>query len=335
MMIDAARLPEEDRKRVLIVGGCGYLGAMLVPFLLADGHSVTVFDIQWFGHGYLPDNGSLRVIKGDVRDIRGIRDACVGQDAVIWLASLSSNEMCIREPDLHERINKDAVPIGLFAARTANKYAPTVKRFIYASSVAAYGSSTTDATEETPLAPSTPYGEGKLYGEQWCKQYAADDFTTVIVRAASVCGYSCHQRFDLTVNKMTHDAIRHGRIRVNGGDQKRSHIHMRDIIRAYQALLSAPAEDVCGKAFNFVAENQTVHETAQIVAEETGADIDLHPATDDRSYSVDGMKARAVLDFVPRYTVRQAVRDIKVWFAEGMYKDTTPLHYWNLAEGLR
>ena len=314
---------------VLVVGGCGYIGAYLVPHLLCD-HKVTVFDIQWFGHGYLPDNGSLRVIKGDVRDIRGIRDACVGQDAVIWLASLSSNEMCIREPVLHDRINKDAVPIGMFAARLGG-----VKRFIYASSVAAYGSSEKDADEDTPLAPTTPYGEGKLFGEQWCKQYAADDFTTVIVRAASVCGYSPHQRFDLTVNKMTHDAIRHGRIRVNGGSQKRSHIHMRDIIRVYQGLLTAPAEDVCGRAFNFVGENQTVHDTAQIVAEETGADIDLHQATDDRSYSVSGAKARDVLDFVPRYTVRQAVRDLKARFDDGMWKDTTPLHYWNMAEGLR
>lgn len=304
---------------------------MLVPLLLADGRKVTVFDIQFFGHGTLPlDNPNLRVIKGDVRDIRGIRDACVGQEAVIWLASLSNNDMCIRAPVLHDRINKDAVPIGMFAARLAG-----VKRFIYASSVAAYGSSDTDADETTPLAPSTPYGEGKLYGEQWCKQYAADDFTTVIVRAASVCGYSCHQRFDLTVNKMTHDAVRYGRIKVNGGAQKRSHIHMRDICRAYQVLLGAPAEDVSGEVFNFVGENQTVHETAQIVAEETGADIDLFQATDDRSYSVDGAKARLALGFEPRYTVRQAVRDLKARFDGGMWKDTTALHYWNMAEGLR
>ena len=317
--------------KVLVPGGCGYIGAMLVPHLLADGHKVTVFDIQFFGHGTLPlDNANLRVIKGDVRDIRGIRDACVGQDAVIWLASLSNNDMCIREPVLHDRINKDAVPIGIFAARIAG-----VKRFIYASSVAAYGSSETDADETTPLAPTTPYGEGKLFGEQWCRQYAADDFTTVIVRAASVCGHSSRQRFDLTVNRMTHDAVRYGLIKVNGGQQKRSHIHIRDICRAYQELLKAPAEDVSGEAFNFVGENQTVLETAQIVAEETGASIDIGPATDDRSYSVDGAKARSVLTFVPRYTVRQAVRDLKVWFAEGMWKDTTAPHFWNMAEGIK
>ena len=315
---------------VLVPGGCGYIGAMLVPFLLADGHKVTVFDIQFFGHGHLPDNGSLKVIKGDVRDIRGIRDACVGQDAAIWLASLSNNDMCIREPALHDRINKDAVAIGAFAARTAG-----VKRFIYASSVAAYGSSDTDAEETQPLEPSTPYGDGKEFGERWARQYNADDFTCVVTRSASVCGYSPHQRFDLTVNMMAHNAIRYGRIRVNGGQQKRSHIHIRDICRAYQELLTAPADDVAGQAFNFVADNQTVHETAQIVAEETGADIDLYPATDDRSYSVSGAKARDVLGFVPRYTVRQAVRDLKVWFAEGLWKDTTALHYWNMAEGLR
>jgi nucleoside-diphosphate-sugar epimerase len=323
----------KDRRsvNVLVPGGCGYIGAMLVPWLLSDGHKVTVFDIQFFGHGHLPDNANLRVIKGDVRDIRGIRDACVGQDAVIWLASLSNNAMCERFPVLHDRINKDAVAIGAFAARTAG-----VKRFIYASSVAAYGSSDDDAEETQPLAPSTPYGEGKEFGERWARQYDADDFACTVTRSASVCGYSPHQRFDLTVNKMTHDAIRHGRIRVNGGQQKRSHIHIKDICRAYQEVLTAPADDVAGQAFNFVADNQTVHETAQIVAEETGADIDLFPATDDRSYSVSGAKARDVLGFVPRYTVRQAVRDLRARFDDGDWPDsTTNQAYMNMAEGLR
>lgn len=310
---------------------------MLVPMLIAlDRHDVTVFDIGWFGSGHLPDNPRVRLIRGDVRDIRGMRDACVGQDAVLWLASLSNNAMCERYPVLHDRVNKDAVPAGLYAARIAG-----VKRFIYASSVAAYGSSERDAVETDPLAPSTPYADAKRYAEEWTKMYNADDFTTCITRSASVCGYSVHQRFDLTVNKMVHDAVRYGAIKVNGGQQKRCHIHIRDICDAYRILLAAPDEDIAGQAFNFVAENATVLETANIVAEETGAKIEIGPATDDRSYTVDGRKAALELGFRPLYTVRQAVRDLVVWFEEhargNCWPDleSNPDRYFNMAEGLR
>jgi nucleoside-diphosphate-sugar epimerase len=316
--------------KVLVPGGCGYIGAMLVPLLLADGHEVTVYDPQWFGSGHLPDNPTMRFIRGDVRETRGIRDACVGQDAVVYLASLSNNTMCEREPRLHDAVNRDAVPTALFAARISG-----VKRFIYASSVAAYGSSNEDANETRPLAPSTPYGSAKQYAEDWTLHYNDDDFTTVVTRSASVCGYSVHQRLDLTVNKMVHDAMRLGVIKVNGGQQKRSHIHIHDICRAYRRLLDVPSDKIAKQAFNFVAENLSVLDTAKIVAEATGAAIEIGPATDDRSYTVDGTKARQVLDFTPKRTVRDAVRDLKARFDAGYWKDSmTNQFYQNLADGL-
>jgi nucleoside-diphosphate-sugar epimerase len=303
---------------------------MLVPWLLADGHEVTVYDRQWFGHGYLPDNPTLKVIKADVRNTRDIRDACVGQDAVIYLASLSNNAMCEREPKLHDAVNCDAVPAALFAARIAG-----VKRFIYASSVAAYGSTEEPAFESQPLDPTTPYGCGKASSEGWTWLNNSDDFTTAVTRSASVCGYSPHQRLDLTVNMMVHDAMRKGVIRVNGGQQKRCHIHIHDICRAYRMLLDAPKEKIAGQAFNFVAENAAVLDTAKLVAEETGAKLEIGPATDDRSYTVDGTKAREVLGFIPLRTVRQAVRDLQARFDSGYWTDslTNPV-YQNMAEGL-
>lgn len=303
---------------------------MLVPFLAAlDRHQVTVYDSEMFGSGHLPDNARVRFIKGDVRDARGIKDAMEGQDVVIWLASLSNNEMCVREPVLHDRINKDAVPLALL-------HKPhSVKRFIYASSVAAYGSSDEAAVEDRELTPSTPYGEAKAHGEKWAQLYNDPDFTTVNVRSASVCGYSVHQRFDLTVNMMVHDACRHGVIKVNGGQQKRCHIHIRDICDAYRLLIGVSKETIAGQAFNFVAENQTVLETAHIVAEETGARIEVGPATDNRSYTVDGTKARFLLGFEPKRTVREAVRELKVRLNGGYWPDSqTNPHYMNMAAGL-
>jgi rfaE bifunctional protein nucleotidyltransferase chain/domain len=190
-------------------------------------------------------------------------------------------------PDLASAVNEDAIAHVLTAARLAG-----VKRFIYASSVAAYGSSSHDAKETDPLKPTTLYAEAKEHCEHYVRAANEKGFETVIARPASVCGFSLCQRFDLTVNMMVHDAMRKGTIKVNGGDQKRSHIHMHDMLRAYKALLEAPAEKVAGETFNFVAQNLSVMETAIIVSDITEADIEVGPATDNRSYTVDGTKAR-------------------------------------------
>ena len=320
------------------------MGAMLAPWLaVIDQHDVTVFDLELFGKGCLPeDNPHIRFVRGDVRDIRAVQDAMRGQDAVIWLASLSNNDMCVKYPQIHDRVNCDAVMIGLREASYAG-----VKRFIYASSVAAYGSTDHEAKEDEELQASTSYAEGKRFCEWWVKHYNRDDFTTVITRSASVCGRSVNMRFDLTANKMVHDAVRHKRIKVNGGNQKRCHIHIQDACQAYRLLLEAPAEKVSGQAFNLVAENQTVLETANIVAEEASkgngippyaedfVHIEMGPATDDRSYSVDGTKAREVLGFEPKRTVREAALEIATCLHAGMWPDSlTNQALWNMSDAL-
>jgi nucleoside-diphosphate-sugar epimerase len=315
---------------VFVPGGCGYVGAMLVPHLLAARHRVTVLDTQWFGDGHLPDNDNLRTIRGDIRDHKGYWSACEDQDAVIFLASVSNNDLCIQQPELALDVNLRIFPRCVQAARARG-----VKRFIYASSVAAYGSTEHDATEEVPLNPTTPYAHAKAQCEAVLLDHCVPEWTIAITRSASVCGYSLRQRFDLTVNKMVHDAIRNGHIGVNGGTQKRCHVHVRDLCSAYQLLLDAPKETIDGQAFNIVSENQTVADTAKIVSEETGAEITLAQATDSRSYTVDGSKAQKALGFTPLKTVRHAARDLKTRLDAGYWQDSkyNPA-YQNMAYGL-
>src|SRR3990167_8188900 len=309
---------------ILIPGGCGYIGAWLIPHLLADGHKVTVYDTQWFGHGHLPDNGSLTVIVDDVREPDYPKEDF---DAVIYLASISSDEMCQRNPQLAHAVNELAPMAWATLARLRG-----VSRFIYASSVAVYGVS--DANETSPVAPTTIYAKGKVAAERSILNDSAFP-DAIIVRSASVCGYSPHQRFDLTVNKMVHDAVRKGVITVNGGDQKRSHIHIKDICDFYKLLLKAPVNMIAGQIFNAVAENQAVVDTAWIVEDEIKCPVKIKERTDNRSYTVDGSKALDVLGFAPKRRVVDAVRDLKMHFDGGEWKDsfTNPV-YMNIADGL-
>jgi nucleoside-diphosphate-sugar epimerase len=201
--------------------------------------------------------------------------------------------------------------------------------------VAAYGTTENDTDESKTLMPTTLYGHAKNYGETWTLARNQDDFICAITRSASVCGYAPALRTDLTVNKMVHDAVRKGVITVNGGSQKRCHVHIRDLVDFYRLLLKAPAEKINGKAFNVVAENATVMQTANLVSKITGADIEVKPATDDRSYTVSGERAAQVLGFRPKRTVSEAVQELTWQFRAGYWPDTlTNPAYQRMADNL-
>ena len=314
--------------KVLVSGGASYIGAWLVPQLLADGHVVTVYDHMLFGNAHLPDNDNCTLIKADVRDLTAWAKACEGQDAVIYMASISRELMCQNNEKLAYSVNVESFRPAVVAARDAG-----VKRFIYASSVAVYGSSDHEMTEEEPLAPTTIYGRGKAACEAILAEYYSGTFCCAVTRSASVCGYSPRQRFDLTLNKMVHDAVRLGEIKVAGGAQKRSHVSIKDLTRFYRRLLDLPAWRISGHAYNVVEQNQRVKESAMMVARVVGnTRIDVGPRTDDRSYAVDGTKAQIALDFEPSHSIESAVHDIQVRLEAGYWKDslTNPV-YQNMA----
>lgn len=314
---------------ILIPGGASYIGAWLVPHLLADGHKVTVYDTLMFGDGWLPkENGSLVIVKADVRDQKAWKGVCTGQDAVIYLASISREALCQAKPKVAQAVNVDCFGPDVRIAKEAG-----VKRFIYASSVAVYGSSEKDAKESDALKPTTIYGKGKAACESILWEYQSPDFSCTVTRSASVCGFSPRQRLDLTLNRMVHDGVRRGMITVEGGAQVRSHVHIKDICDFYKLLLRAPEARIAGTAFNVVRENQSVHVSALMVAKLVGAGIELKSRVDDRSYSVDGSKALDVLGWSPACSLESAVVELKAKFDSGYFEDSlTNPAYQNMAD---
>lgn len=315
---------------LLISGGASYIGSWLVPHLLADGHKVTVYDTLMFGNGFLPkDNGNLTIVKADVRDADYWQKACEGQDTVIYLASISRELMCQQQPELAQSVNVDCFGPDVEIAKKAG-----VKRFIYASSVAVYGSSETPVKEDAPLEPTTIYGLGKKACETILKSHQGDDFTTIVTRSASVCGYAPRMRLDLTINRMVHDAYKNYHkgyktfiITVEGGSQVRSHVHIKDICAFYKLLLTAPKDKVAGQAFNVVAKNQTVMESACMVSSIQPSKIVVKERVDDRSYVIDGEKVKT-LGFSIHYALESAVWDILEKFESGYWRDslTNPMY---------
>lgn len=313
----------EGQKTILVTGGAGYVGAVLVPKLLLAGYAVKVLDLYLYGDDVLAPvrgNPNLVEIKGDIRD-RGLLEKVIpGVDAVIHLACISNDPSFELDPALGKSINYDAFIPLVEVARDGG-----VKRFIYASSSSVYGvKEEEDVTEDLPLTPLTDYSKYKALCEEVLLEKAGGRMVPVIVRPATVCGYSPRLRLDLTVNILTNHAVHNRKITVFGGEQKRPNIHIQDMTDLYLLLLALPEKAVARKVFNAGYQNLKVNEIANIVRDEVGEGVEIVTTStnDMRSYHVSSEKIKREIGFKPKHSVQDAVRELIECFREGKVPDS-------------
>jgi nucleoside-diphosphate-sugar epimerase len=301
-------------KKILITGGAGYVGAMLTPHFLHKGHHVTVLDLMIFGENVIKDHKNLTKVKGDIRDQKLLRELLIDIDIIIHLACISNDPSYEMDPALGKSINYDSFRPLVEIAKERK-----VKRFIYASSSSVYGlKKERDVNESVSLEPLTDYSKFKAKCEDVLLQYKSNDFTPVIIRPATVCGFSPRQRLDLVVNILTNLAYHKRKISIFGGDQLRPNIHIKDMVRAYDLLVEAEKDKISGEIFNAGYENQTVKELANIVKSNIGEDVILEttPTDDNRSYHISSKKIFSRLGFVTKFTIKDAVNELKAAFKE-------------------
>ena len=323
-------MPTTDSlQTVYVTGGAGYVGAVLVPKLLAAGYRVRVLDLFMYGEDVLPKHANLETIKGDLRDVALLQKTIPGSDAVIHLACISNDPSFELNPSLGKSINFDAFEPLVKISRDSG-----VKRFIYASSSSVYGVKKEDnVTEDLPLEPLTDYSRFKAMCEDVLTKYYAPGFTCVTLRPATVCGYSPRLRLDLTVNILTNHAINKGKITVFGGEQLRPNLHIDDMADLYLRLLKAPAQQIDRKIWNAGYHNLKVREIAELVREVIGKDVAIvtEPTNDNRSYQVSSEKIAREFGFKPTHTVDDAVRDLKAAFGGGRIPNPmTDIRYYNI-----
>lgn len=295
--------------KILLTGGCGYIGTSLAIELLHRGHTVQVVDIQWFGN-YLPPHPNLTIVRDDIRnasswDLRGF-------DAVLHLANVA-NDPC---SDLNSKLNWEVNALAtMFLVERAIK--DKVPQFVFASSGSVYGvKEEPEVTEDLDLVPISDYNKTKMVSERVLLSYQ-DRIHVQIVRPATVCGFSPRMRLDLSVNMLTMQALANRRITVFGGDQTRPNIHLKDMIRVYLHFLDK-GRAISG-VFNAGFENISILEIAQTVVKTIPAEIVITPSNDPRSYRLSSEKLRAT-GFEPSFRVADAIAEVTAAFQEGRLK---------------
>ena len=318
------------QKRVMVMGGAGYIGSVLTQQLLERGYQVDVFDSFRFGDQSLDrlrEFPQLRLIDGDVRDIPAVTEHVRDAYGVVMLASLVGEPACDRD-------QKETVDINYVATKAvaeACRYYET-PRFIFASTDSAYGIQVGVMVEDSPLNPVSLYGRLKQQSEQEILGLADASFRPTILRMATIYGLSPRMRFDLVVNALSLNAHVKGKIVIHGGAQWRPLVHVADAAKAYVMSLEAPIEDVGGQAFN-VGSNEQNYQIGQLGAlvQEVFPDVEIETiaqSPDLRDYYVSFDKITDTLDYHVDFSIVDGVRQIRDALADGTIADhTDPRHY--------
>lgn len=311
--------------RVLLTGSEGYIGAVLGPYLLARGHEVVGLDTGFHRVGWLY-NAVDRAPSWINRDIRTLTvEDLRGYDAVVHLAELSNDPVGQLNPEITFEINHHGSVALAQAARAAG-----VERFIYMSSCSVYGAAGESySTETSEVTPLTAYAQCKVLVERDVRPLADDTFSPVFLRNATAMGASPRQRFDLVVNDLAGHAWTERVIRMDSdGTPWRPFVHILDISRAIDCVLTAPRDVVHGEIFNVGSneQNYQIRQIAQVISDIVpGCTLEIGDSRgDQRNYRANFDKIHERLPgFETRYGVERTARQlIDVFRAVEMSQET-------------
>ena len=294
--------------KILITGGAGYIGSVLVPNLLDQGHEVTVIDNFTFKQTSLASSirkENLNLVFGDVRDEALMKPHLTKTDLVIPLAAIVGAPACDSDPVAAQSINKDSI-LWLLKNLSSNQ------RVIMPTTNSAYGSGDKNnfCDESSPLNPLSLYARDKVTVENELMNHpGATSF-----RLATVFGISPRMRLDLLVNNFTYRAITDGFVVVFEGHFKRNYVHVLDVVQAFNLAISNE-KDFAGEIFNVglsqanISKIELCREIQRVVPNFTYLEAAMGKDPDQRNYVVSNEKIEK-LGFIPKVSLGSGLQEL-------------------------
>jgi nucleoside-diphosphate-sugar epimerase len=318
-------------RRVLVVGGAGFLGSILTRKLLNRGFRVRILDSFIYGRRSLESlagEDNLEIIEGDLRNIHTCVSSLEDVDAVILLAAIVGDPASRVRPT--ETIETNVLAAQALASASKLHH---IHRFLYASTCSVYGIGESVLDEEASLNPVSLYARTKIASEQIILGMGDEYFCPTILRMGTLYGYSPRMRFDLVVNTMSMKSFVDGKIQVFGGAQWRPLLGVEDAAEVYVRCLEANLQDVGNQIFNVGSDEQNyqIDEVAESISTALGK-IPIYrdqSNLDARDYRVSFSKLTQTLGFAPQQTIEKAAREIVQNLESGGIKNPEHRIYYN------
>tara|TARA_B100000989_G_C19532662_1_gene470983 strand:+ start:8839 stop:9777 length:939 start_codon:yes stop_codon:yes gene_type:complete len=294
--------------KIIVLGGCGYIGSVLIKKLLEKEHQLLVIDTQWFGN-YLKPQKNCKIVKSDIRDLKKI--SFKGYSIIIHLANIANDPASELNPNLSWEVN-----VLSFNQILEKAVKEGVKKVIYSSSGSVYGvKKEKKVTESLSTHPISIYNKTKMIAERVLLSFK-DKIKIIIIRPATVCGLSPRMRLDVSVNLLTMQALQKKEITIFGGKQKRPNIHILDLSEVFIHFLK---KKVKSGIYNAGFENMSILEIGKLVKKNIECQIRIKKSNDIRSYNLDSSKLLKT-GFKPKYSILDAIVQIKKAYADKKLK---------------
>jgi nucleoside-diphosphate-sugar epimerase len=304
------------KNKILLVGGAGYIGGLTCDYLINKGFDVTVYDSLLYENRYLKE---ISFIYGDIRDTEKLYEVSKNYDIIVLMAALVGDPACSIDPQLTEEINYKAIK------DFCDVVSPS-KHLVFMSTCSVYGAQDGWLNEESGTNPLSSYASTKLKAEK----HVLDKNGTVF-RLGTVFGlgdtYS-RIRMDLVVNVLTMKAVREGVININGGEQWRPIISVKDIA----GYVTEACEKKHKGIFVLAKENVIIKELGERIAKiipNTKINYTEVSFQDTRNYKVDNTKSLKIFEYKPTVTVEDEVQRMINLFEENRIENPEDKLYHN------